>query len=132
MNVQATITDAVMEEQLSNETAFQAAAADAVRKAMRDNTILLEPVMRLEVTVPDDYLGDITGDLNRRRAEINEVVARDRSKLRMVEAIVPLSKMFDYAEQVRSLSQGRASWSMEPHEYRPAPPEVLQGMLNPE
>lgn len=84
------------------------------------------------MTVPDDYLGDITGDLNRRRAEINEVVARDRSKLRMVEAIVPLSKMFDYAEQVRSLSQGRASWSMEPHEYRPAPPEVLQGMLNPE
>jgi elongation factor G len=132
MNVQATILDAEMDENLSNETAFQAAAADAVRKAMRDNTILLEPVMRLEVTVPEDYLGDVTGDLNRRRAEIKEVLAREKSKLRVVEAIVPLSKMFDYAEQVRSLSQGRASWSMEPHEYRPAPPEVLHGMLHPE
>jgi elongation factor G len=132
MNVQATITNAEMDQQLSNETAFQAAAADAVRKAMRDNTILLEPVMRLEVTVPDDYLGDITADLNRRRAEITEVLAREKSKLRVVEAFVPLAKMFDYAEQVRSLSQGRASWSMEPSEYRPAPPEVLHGMLNPQ
>jgi elongation factor G len=132
VGVQATITEAEMEEQTSNETAFQAAAADAVRKAMRENVVLLEPVMKLEVTVPDDYLGDVTGDLNRRRAEINEVMAKERSKLRIVEAIVPLSKMFDYAEQVRSLSQGRASWSMEPHEYAPAPPEVLRGMLHPE
>ncbi len=88
--------------------------------------------MKLEVTVPEDYLGDVTGDLNRRRAEIKQIIAREKSKLRVVEAIVPLRRMFDYAEQVRSLSQGRASWSMEPHEYAPAPPEVLHALLHPE
>jgi elongation factor G len=132
MNVRATIVGGEMDEQLSNETAFQAAGADAVRKAMRDNFILLEPVMRLEVTVPEEYLGDVSGDLNRRRAEIKQILAREKSKLRVIEAIVPLRRMFDYAEQVRSLSQGRASWSMEPQEYAPAPPEVLHAMLHPE
>ena len=88
--------------------------------------------MRLEVTVPDDYLGRHHRRPERPPGRDQRGGGAGTSKLRMVEAIVPLSKMFDYAEKVRSLSQGRASWSMEPHEYRPAPPEVLQGMLNPE
>lgn len=132
MKVQATLVGAVMDEQLSNETAFQAAAADAVRKAMRENIVLLEPVMRLEVTVPEDYLGPITADLTIRRAEIKQILSRERSKLRVVEAIVPLRSMFDYADKVRSLSQGRASSTMEPYTYAPAPSEVLQAMLHPE
>jgi elongation factor G len=130
MKVKATIVGGSMDEQLSNETAFAAAGADAVHKAMRDNIVLLEPMMALEVTVPEEYLGPITSDLNARRAEINEILTRGR--LRVVEAIVPLRQMFDYADKVRSLSQGRASSTMEPHAYAPAPDEVLHALLHPE
>ena len=70
MNVKATIVGGEMDEELSNDVAFQAAGADAVHKAMRDNMVLLEPVMQLEVTVPEEYLGPVTADLNARRAEI--------------------------------------------------------------
>jgi elongation factor G len=130
MNVRATVVGGEMEEPFSNETAFQAAGADAVHKALRDNIVLLEPVMRLEVTVPEEYLGPVTADLNARRAEIREVLTR--GKLRVVEALVPLARMFDYADKVRSLSQGRASSTMEPHAYAPAPEEVLRQLLHPE
>jgi elongation factor G len=130
MNVRATLVGGEMDEQLSNETAFQAAGADAVRKAMRDNIVLLEPWMRLEVTVPEEYLGPVTSDLNARRGEINKL--ENRNRICMVEALVPLAKMFDYADKVRSLSQGRASSTMEPHAYKPAPDEVLHALLHPE
>jgi elongation factor G len=114
----------------SSDMAFQWAAAEAVNAALKDNIILLEPVMRLEVTVPEEYLGPVTADLNARRAEITQLLSR--GKLRVIEANVPLAKMFDYSEKVRSLSQGRASWTMEPHHYAPAPEEVLRGFLHPE
>jgi elongation factor G len=113
-----------------NEMAVQAAAADAVNRALRDNVILLEPVMRLEVTVPEEYLGPITGDLNARRAEISQVAVR--GKLCVIEALVPLRQMFDYSDKVRSLSQGRAGWTMEPRSYAPVPPDVLRGFLHPD
>jgi len=130
MGVHATVTGAEMDAQVSNEVAFQAAGADAVHKAMRDNIVLLEPVMHLEVTVPEEYLGPVTADLNARRADIDEILTRGR--LRVIEARVALAQMFDYADKVRSLSQGRASSTMEPHAYRPAPDEVLQRLLYPE
>jgi elongation factor G len=130
MNVRAVIVGGEVDEQFSNETAFQAAGADAVRKAMRDNSVLLEPVLRVEVTTPEEFLGPVTADLNARRAEIKDLLTR--GKTRIVEALVPAAKMFDYADEVRSISQGRASPSMEPHAYRPAPPEVLDAMLHPE
>ena len=121
-----------MDEQLSNEMAFQAAGADAVRKAMRDNIVLLEPVMH----AGGDGAGGVPGAGDGRperppRARSSKLHARG-GKLRVIEALVPLRQMFDYADKVRSLSQGRASPSMEPHAYRPAPPEVLQAMLHPE
>jgi elongation factor G len=127
MNIRATILDAEMNEQLSNEIAFQAAGSDAVQKALLDNIVLLEPWMRLEVTVPEEYLGPVTADLNARRAEINKL--ENRNRVCLVEAVVPLAKMFDYADKVRSLSQGRASSTMEPHSYKAAPDEVLQAIL---
>ncbi len=129
MNVQAVLVGAEQDAALSNETAFQAAGADAVRKAMRDNIILLEPMMRLEVTVPEEFLGPIMGDLNARRADIQKTEMRGR--LQVVEAMVPLRRMFDYADKVRSLSQGRASSTLEPHAYAPAPDDVLEAMQNP-
>src|SRR5262249_5125860 len=113
-----------MDQQFSSDVAFQAAGADAVHKAFRDNFVLLEPMMHLEVTVPEEYLGAITADLNARRAEIEQLYTR--GKLRVIEGLVPLNRMFDYSDKVRSLSQGRASWTMEPHSYAPAPDEVLK------
>jgi elongation factor G len=130
MNVKATILGGEMNVEDSNETAFQAAGADAVHKAMRDNIVLLEPWMKLEVTVPDEFLGPVTSDLNARRAEINKL--ENKSGICILETIVPLSKMFDYADKVRSLSQGRASSTMEPFKYRPAPDELLRSLLHPD
>lgn len=130
ISVQATIVDCEIHEEFSNEVAFQAAGADAVHKAMRDNVVLLEPVMWLEVVIPEDHLGQVTADLNARRAEITKMMMRGR--LQQVEALVPLAKMFDYSDKVRSLTQGRASWSMEPDSYRPVPPDVLKALIDPD
>ncbi len=130
IGVRARISGHQVDEQLSSDIAFQAAGADAVHKALRGNMTLLEPVMRLEVTVPEDFLGPVTSDLNARRAEIREV--HPRGRMQVIESLVPLRAMFDYSDKVRSLTQGRAGWSMEPRSYAPAPPEVLQAMLNPD
>jgi len=113
-----------------NETAVQAAASAAVNDALKDNVSLLEPVMRTEVTIPEEYLGPVTADLNARRAEITQVFAR--GKLRVVEALAPLARMFDYSDKVRSIAQGRASWTMEPKSYAPVPEDFLRQLLNPD
>jgi elongation factor G len=130
INVRAVILGGKMDQVLSSEIAFQAAGADAVHKALRDNMTLLEPVMHVEVTMPEEYLGPVTADLNARGAEITQVLTRGR--LRVIEAMVPLRRMFDYSDKVRSLTQGRANWTMEPHAYAPVPDEVLRAMLGTE
>ena len=130
ISVKATILSGEASEEFSNEVAFQVAGADAVHKAMSDNITLLEPMMELEVVVPEDHMGAVSADLNSRRADINEMIPR--GKLRVIQALVPLAKMFDYSDKVRSLTQGRASWGMEPHSYRAVPADVLHAMLNPD
>ncbi len=127
INVQATILGGQMQEGLSNEIAFTAAGTDAVHRALKNNMVLLEPVMHTEVMVPEEYLGPVTADLNARRAEITEV--QIRGKLRVIEALAPLAKMFDYSDKVRSLSQGRASWTMEPKAYAPVPEDTFRQMF---
>jgi elongation factor G len=122
IGVKATMRSAQMQEELSSDIAFQAAGADAVHKALKGNMTLLEPVMQTEVTIPEEYLGPVTADMNARRAEIREVLTR--GKLRVVEALVPLAKMFDYSDKVRSLTQGRASWTMAPSAYAPVDPDT--------
>ena len=112
----------------SNELAFRSAAADALDKAIRDaGPVLLEPVMKIEVVTPDEYLGDIMSDLLARRCEITNTY--ERGKLRVVEASAPLEQMFGYSTAVRSLSQGRASYSMEPLAYAAAPESKLEQLL---
>jgi elongation factor G len=130
IDVRATILGGELDQSLSTDVAFQAAGADAVHKALRGNMTVLEPVMHLEVVLPEEYLGPVTADLNARRAEITEVLTRGR--LRVVEVLVPLRQMFDYSDKVRSLTQGRAGWTMEPRSYKPVPDDVLQAMLHPE
>lgn len=122
LDIQATILDGKYDDALSSEIAFEAAASDAVQRAFRDNMLVLEPIMRLEVSVPDEFYGGVSGDLNARRAEITET--HPRGKWWIVSALVPLAKMFDYADRLRSLSQGRASSTMSPHSYAAAPDDV--------
>jgi elongation factor G len=110
-------------EPLPNEVALRIAAADAFNKVLQDAGVtLLEPIMRVEVTTPADHVGDIINDLQQRRAIITNQELRGDTTVLHAEA--PLSAMFGYSMAVRSLSQGRASFSMEPLRYGPAPQEV--------
>ncbi len=128
MKVKITVTGAEWREGESSEVAFRHAASDAFQKALHEGGIvLLEPIMRLELTVPDEYLGDFVSDLQQRRAVITRT--HPRGKTTLIEAQAPLANLFGYSSAMRSLSQGRASCSMEPAAYGPAPPEVLQGFL---
>jgi len=127
VDLKVTLVDGDTHDVDSNELAFRFAASDALRKAVHEaGAVLLEPIMKLEVVTPDDYLGDVTADLMSRRAEINEMFTR--GKLRVIEARAPLEKMFGYSTAVRSLSQGRASYSMEPLEYAAAPDSLLESL----
>jgi len=89
--------------------------------------VLLEPIMRLEVTVPEEYLGEFVSDLQQRRAEITRTQARGRNTV--IDARAPLASLFGYSNAMRGLSQGRASCTMEPFAYGPAPAEVAQGFV---
>ena len=128
MNVQAKIMSAGFDPEKSTEDAFVRAAVEAYRDAMRDNVVLLEPIMKLRVTTPDDFLGNIIGDLSARGGEISHTDSLPGA-MTEVDAKVPLAKLFDYADRVRSLSQGRASSVMEPHSYEPAPDDIVRQML---
>ncbi|MFO0878296.1 MAG: elongation factor G [Gemmataceae bacterium] len=132
MNVKATIIDGKMDEELSTDIAFEAAGADAIRKAMRDNMVLLEPWMRLQVQVPSEYGGSVIGDINSRRGEVHQYELPPEGNIANIEAYVPLANLFDYADRLRSLSQGRGVSTMEPLDYRPAPDDVLNRLLHPE
>src|SRR4029434_6308290 len=94
--------------------------------AKRATPILLEPIMKVEVTTPDEYQGDLLGDLNRRRGKIMSIEAKDNSTA--LNAEVPLSEMFGYATAIRSLSEGRAAYSMEPFRFEPVPASIVAGI----
>lgn len=128
MHVKITIKDVDYSPIESTEVALQAAALDAVRQGLHQaGVVLLEPVMRLEVVTPEEFLGNIQSDLLARKAAI--VNTENRGDLIVLTAEAPLARMFGYSTQVRSLSQGRASYSMEPLKYDVAPPEVLKEMM---
>jgi elongation factor G len=116
---------AVDSDALSFEMAARMGYKEACRKA---KSILLEPVMKVEVLTPDDYLGDVTGDLNKRRAILREVVAKTSGQL--IKADVPLSEMFGYVTSLRSLTSGRATSSMEFSHYSAAPGFVAEEVVN--
>ena len=128
INVQAKVLEARFDPQLSSEEAFTRAAVEAYRDATRGNVQLLEPIMRVRVTTPAEFLGNVIGDLAQRRGQVDrqESVGGD---LFEVEAFVPLAELFDYADRVRSLSQGRAVSTMEPHSYEAAPDRVRRELL---
>ncbi len=123
--LKVTVTGGETHAENSDETAFRIASVDAFEKSLRaGGPVLLEPIMKLDIATPEDYLGDIVGDLQQRRALICSTQTRSTDVL--IEAHAPLRELFGYANAIRSLSQGRASCSMEPLEYGPAPPEVVE------
>src|SRR6266576_2474548 len=113
----------------SNELAFKLAAIFAMKDAFKKgSSILLEPIMKVEVVTPDEYHGDIMGDLNRRRGRILNMETKNLATV--VHAAVPLAEMFGYATAIRSLSKGRASYSMEPSHFEPVPAQIVAAVLD--
>ena len=113
----------------SSDMAFRSAAVMAVRNAInKSNPILLEPIMLAEVSTPEEHLGDVMGDLNSRRGRVRDIQASN--DLQTVHADVPLAEVFGYATTLRSLTKGRASYSMEPQAFEPVPANMTDRILN--
>ena len=128
VDVSVTVTDGKYHDVDSSEIAFEAAAAMALEQAVEKAGVrLLEPIMRLQVVAPNEYFGDVSADLMSRRAEIRDTELRGTT--RVITAVVPLAAMFGYATTVRSLTQGRATYSMEPSHYAVVPDEVAKTLL---
>jgi elongation factor G len=128
MRVKVTLLSGLVHETESTDIAFRTAANLGFDAGLRAaGTVLLEPIMRLEISTPDEHVGDLIGDLQQRRAIIHD--QQSRGHLTVIHAEAPLAELFGYSSAMRSLSQGRASASMEPSTYAPAPEEVLKRFL---
>jgi len=113
----------------SSELAFKMAAIFAMKDGFRQGKpILLEPIMKVENITPEEYQGDIIGDLNRRRGQVNSI--ESRGNLTIVHAEVPLAELFGYATAIRSLSKGRSSYSMEPSHFQQVPSNLVAAILD--
>ena len=124
MKLKVTVLGGEWNEQ-TDARAMKIAASDAFDKGLEQGgKVLLEPIMKLDIVTPDDYLGDFVGDLQQRRATIAKT--ENRGKMTAIEAHAPLKELFGYSSAMRSISQGRAGASIEPLKYEPAPAEVLK------
>lgn len=129
VDVTIDITDGSYHEVDSNENAFRMAAMLAVRDAFQKaSPVLLEPLMDVEISTPESAQGDIMGDLNRRRGQIVEI--ETRSSFCVIKALVPLAEMFGYSTVVRTLSSGRASYSMTPDRFEQVPEDITRSLLH--
>jgi elongation factor G len=130
LDIKVTLFDGSYHDVDSSEMAFKIAASMGFKKGMAEaNPVLLEPTMQVEVTTPEDWMGDVVGDLNRRRGVI-EGMEEGVAGIKIVRAKVPLSEMFGYATAVRSATQGRASYSMEFYKYAEAPNNVAKTIID--
>ena len=129
IDLEVDIIDGSYHDVDSNELAFKMAAIFAMKDGFKKaNSILLEPIMKVENSTPEEYQGDIMGDLNRRRGKIMSIEAKNN--LSIINAEVPLAEMFGYATAIRSLSKGRSSYSMEPSHFEQVPAQVLAAVLD--
>lgn len=127
-DIKVTLYDGSYHEVDSSEMAFKIAGSMAIKKAMRTaNPILLEPIFKVEVTTPEEYMGDVIGDLNSRRGQVSGMT--DRNNAKIINAQVPLAQMFGYATDLRSKTQGRASYSMEFEKYVQVPNNIAQQVI---
>jgi len=128
VDVKVTIFDGSYHDVDSSEIAFKIAGSQCFKEgALKASPVLLEPIMKVEVVTPDDYMGDVVGDLNRRRGVIQGMNEGPAGKI--IDAEVPLAEMFGYATDLRSLSQGRATYTMEFRKYSEAPASVAQAVI---
>jgi len=128
LGVKATLYDGSYHEVDSSEMAFKIAGSMAFKDAMRrGDAILLEPIMKVDVTAPEDYTGDVIGDLNGRRGRIEGMEARGNAQI--IHSFVPLAEMFGYATDLRSKTQGRGVYAMEIHHYEPVPRSVQEKVV---
>ncbi|SFQ63135.1 elongation factor G [Amycolatopsis arida] len=128
VGLKLTLLDGAYHEVDSSEMAFKIAGSMAMKEAARKaNPVLLEPMMAVEVTTPEDYMGDVIGDLNSRRGQIQAM--EERSGTRVVKALVPLSEMFGYVGDLRSRTQGRANYSMQFDSYAEVPANVAKEII---
>ena len=127
VNVRAELFDGKAHDVDSSELAFHAAGVQAFREACQGNSTLLEPIMKIDVRCPEEFLGSVVGDLNSRRGEVGEVEAV--GDLRIVRGQVPIAEMFAYSSALRGATQGRGSYSMELLEYRRVPTRIAEGVL---
>ena len=128
IDLKATLFDGSFHEVDSSEFAFKIAASMAFQTAAKKaHAVLLEPVMKLEVVIPPDFLGDVIGDLSARRGKIEET--QDRGNLKVVDAKIPLAEMFGYATSLRSLTEGRGTFTMEFNMYEEVPGNISQEIV---
>jgi len=128
VDVKVTLFDGSYHDVDSNEMAFKIAGSMGFKEGFRRaKPVLLEPIMKVEVVTPEDYSGDVIGDLNRRRGQIMGM--DDNTSGKIITAEVPLSEMFGYATTVRSMSQGRATFTMEFGKYVEVPPNIAEGII---
>ncbi len=127
-DIEATVYDGTYHDVDSSEAAFKMAGSMAFKEAFnKAKPVILEPIMKVEVVTPEQYMGDVIGDLNSKRGQINEMT--DRAGAKVIHADVPLSEMFGYATGLRSMTQGRASYSMEFNRYQEAPKNIAEGII---
>lgn len=128
VDIRATLIDGSYHDVDSSELAFKVAGEMAVKEGLRKaRSVVLEPIMDLEVVTPAEYVSQVIGDLNSRRAKISAI--REKKNLRIARANVPLSEIFNYADALRNLTQGRASYTIEPSCYEKVPEELLTRIL---
>ena len=128
VDLKVTLTDGAYHEVDSSELAFKIAGSMAFKKAAAQaNPVLLEPIMAVEVRTPDEYMGDVIGDLNSRRGQIQAM--EERSGARVIKAHVPLSEMFGYVGDLRSRTQGRADYTMQFDSYAEVPPSIAKEII---
>jgi elongation factor G len=129
IDVKVSFLDGTYHEVDSSDLAFKMAGAIALKEALsKAKPVLLEPIMKLEIITPEEFLGDILSDLNARRADIENIEVQEA--LRIIHSFIPLAEIFNYATQVRSLSQGRATYSMEFHRYQEVPPFLAEAIIS--
>lgn len=129
VDVKATLYDGSYHDVDSSELAFKLAGSLATREGIKQaKPILLEPVMKVEVTTPEDFMGDVIGDLNSRRGRI-DAMEDLQGGAKLIKAFVPLMSMFGYTGDLRSMSQGRAASTMELAQYEEVPPNVAQEII---
>ncbi|TAK89624.1 elongation factor G [Patescibacteria group bacterium] len=128
VDIKAKLYDGSYHDVDSSEMAFKIAGSMALQEGVRKgDPVMLEPVMKVEVTVPEEFMGDVIGDINSKRGRIQEMT--DRGQAKVVQAFVPLAEMFGYTTTLRSMTQGRASNSMEFDHYAEVPPNVAEDII---